>query len=101
NLQVVVRRELQTVCDRNLVEAITMLGTQHIVAVGNYATTRAQHALRDNNISNITVSTLMHPSPINPAANKGWRAIALKQLTESNVIQYFMHTKTESNDRVS
>lgn len=37
----------------------------------------------------LQISLLMHPSPVNPAANKGWREIAIKQLTESKVIQYF------------
>ncbi|XP_037782126.1 single-strand selective monofunctional uracil DNA glycosylase-like [Penaeus monodon] len=39
-------------------------------------------------ITNIEISLLMHPSPVNPAANKGWREIAIKQLTESKVIEY-------------
>lgn len=32
------------------------------------------------------VTTLMHPSPANPTANKGWETIALKQLKESGVL---------------
>lgn len=37
----------------------------------------------------LQVSTLMHPSPINPAANKGWRDIAINQLTQGGVLHYF------------
>jgi len=37
-------------------------------------------------LKNIRVEFLIHPSPASPAANSGWSDLALKTLTEINVI---------------
>ena len=82
------RRQLNTACDRALVDILRLLNIRMIVAVGKYAETRARTALREAAIDNIDVTVIMHPSPANPAANKAWSDIALAQLTQAGVLQY-------------
>ncbi|KAK8731253.1 hypothetical protein OTU49_007509 [Cherax quadricarinatus] len=88
-LKVKERARLEGICDDALVKTIKLLGVEHIVGVGNYATDRARAALLKAGMESVQVCTLMHPSPVNPAANKGWRDIAIKQLTDNNIIHYF------------
>ncbi|KAG7160736.1 single-strand selective monofunctional uracil DNA glycosylase-like [Homarus americanus] len=88
-LKVKERSSLEAICDAALVRTVELLGVEHVLGVGNYAKERAKAALRKAGLETVQVSVLMHPSPVNPAANKGWREIAIKQLTENNIIQYF------------
>ncbi|XP_045126409.1 single-strand selective monofunctional uracil DNA glycosylase-like isoform X2 [Portunus trituberculatus] len=88
-LKVKQRAALEEECDRALVEVLRLLEVQCVVGVGKYATDRTKVALRQAGIEDVQVSTLMHPSPVNPAANKGWRDIAIRQLTENRLLHYF------------
>lgn len=88
-LKVKQRTGLEEACDEALVDTVKLLQVEHVICVGNYVTDRTRKAFDKAGITNIEISLLMHPSPVNPAANKGWREIAIKQLTESKVIQYF------------
>ncbi|XP_066949038.1 single-strand selective monofunctional uracil DNA glycosylase [Macrobrachium rosenbergii] len=87
-LKVKERSDLEKICNVALVDTVKLLGVEHLVCVGNYVAEKSKLALGGAGLENIKISTLMHPSPVNPAANKGWREIAMKQLTESGVIQY-------------
>lgn len=89
DLKVKEREALEAVCNKTLIHVVELLGVEHVVGVGTYATDKACEALTEGGREDVEVSTLMHPSPINPAANKGWAKIAIKQLTESKVIKYF------------
>lgn len=88
-LRVAERSALEAECDASLVAAVQLLGVEHVVGIGKYATDRTNAALRSAGLEGIKVITLMHPSPINPAANKGWRDIAIDQLTQGGVLHYF------------
>lgn len=88
-LKVKERANLEAICDKALVEIVQLLGVEHVVGVGKYAADRAQAGLLKAGLETVKVSTLMHPSPVNPAANKGWKEIATKQLTENGIIHYF------------
>ncbi|XP_042863734.1 single-strand selective monofunctional uracil DNA glycosylase-like [Penaeus japonicus] len=88
-LKVKERAGLEEACNEALVETVKLLQVEHIIGVGKYALEQARKALEKAGITNIELSLLMHPSPVNPAANKGWREIAIKQLTESKLIEYF------------
>ncbi|XP_068240626.1 single-strand selective monofunctional uracil DNA glycosylase isoform X2 [Palaemon carinicauda] len=83
------RSGLEAICNAALVDTVKLLGIEHLVCVGNYTTEKSKLALERAGLESIKISTLMHPSPVNPAANKGWREIAIRQLTESGVIHYF------------
>lgn len=83
-----VRRQLNTACDRALVDVVRLLCIRTIVAVGKYAQCRAHTALRDAAVTDVDIAVMMHPSPASPAANKSWSEIALAQLTQAGLLQY-------------
>lgn len=83
-----VRREFHDVCDRALLQMIELLQVEVVIAVGKYVEGRTNEALKQFSKWKVNVFSIMHPSPINPAANKGkWEELALKQLKEHNVLQ--------------
>jgi len=80
------RRQLNTACDKALVDVVRLLRVRIIVAVGKYAQRRANTALRG--VADVNVAVIMHPSPANPAANKAWTEIARAQLTHAGLMDY-------------
>ena len=80
--------QINEACDAGLVELVKMLNVRAIIAVGKFVQQRASKALHNAGIMNVKVECILHPSPINPHANKGWEQIVAKQLIEMNVMQY-------------
>ncbi|CAG5129987.1 unnamed protein product [Candidula unifasciata] len=78
--------QINVLCNATLIEVVRLLKSKYVICVGKYALAQAQKALSGDEFSGITLECLMHPSPINPAANKGWADIAIKQLTEIGII---------------
>jgi single-strand selective monofunctional uracil DNA glycosylase len=56
-------------CDQALVSTVRCLGARFVVGVGAFAMRRAQVALAD---LDVTIGTVLHPSPASPKANLGW-----------------------------
>lgn len=81
---------LISICDESLYKIIKHLGIKYIVGIGNFAKTRAEKVVKAYNLSDITVVGIMHPSPINPAANKGWKNIAYQQLESYDLLKYLL-----------
>ena len=79
------RNALQEVCDRYLVMAVELLGVEWVVAVGKYAENRAKKALKGHE-GRVSVASITHPSPINPAANKDWKGLATSQLASLGLL---------------
>jgi single-strand selective monofunctional uracil DNA glycosylase len=69
-------------CDQALRDLVQELGPRHVVGVGAFACERAEEALAN---TGVRVSTILHPSPASPAANKGWSALISKQLKEVGI----------------
>lgn len=67
---------LTAVCDRALAAVIRALEPRAVVGIGRYAERRAKAVLGPE----ACVHYLTHPSPANPAANRGWPALAEKAL---------------------
>lgn len=65
------RQDLFHVCDQALARAIGELRPRLVVGIGRFAARRASEVLRDVGTE---VGAAPHPSPANPAANRGWRA---------------------------
>lgn len=94
-LRVAERRLLEEICDHSLLRVFSLLGVEHVVAVGKYAVARATAVAKrvkdegDEGVrgEGVRVHYLMHPSPINPAANKNWTALAVGTLRESGVLE--------------
>ena len=80
------RGKLEAVCDRYLGETVRTLGVEWVIGVGQYAEARAKAALEDSG-EGVKVGSVMHPSPINPAANKDWPKVVTSQLTELGLLE--------------
>lgn len=71
------RGPLEALCDEALRAAVLELKPKLVVGIGQFAAKRAQAALDGTRIA---VGDILHPSPANPQANRGWEAQAEKQL---------------------
>ncbi|XP_015908983.1 single-strand selective monofunctional uracil DNA glycosylase [Parasteatoda tepidariorum] len=84
------KKLLLDICDESLIQIINLLGVKCIVGIGKFAEDRVKKVLKTHAITNIAVIGIMHPSPINPAANKGWKNIVHQQLENSGVLKYLL-----------
>jgi single-strand selective monofunctional uracil DNA glycosylase len=57
---------------------VDVLEPRFVIGVGAFAEARARGALADRAI---TVSSILHPSPASPLANRGWAKQAEQQLS--------------------
>ncbi len=73
---------LAAACDAALREAITHLAPNHIVGLGRVAEQAATRAAGD---CGIPIGRILHPSPANPAANRGWAAACERGLGELGI----------------
>ncbi len=69
-------------CDRALQRLVEVLQPRFVVGVGAFACGRSRVALMS---TDVTVGTVLHPSPASPAANRGWAEVAERQLRELGV----------------
>ncbi|MEE6472041.1 hypothetical protein FKM82_009445 [Ascaphus truei] len=79
------RDTLLEVCDEALCQAVKTLGVKLVIGVGKFSEQRARKALASEGID-IVVKGIMHPSPRNPQANKGWDSVVQDQLQELGVL---------------
>jgi single-strand selective monofunctional uracil DNA glycosylase len=83
-LPVTEREALFAACDRHLRDVLRALEPEWVVAVGDFAFGRAQRAVLNGSPK---VGRIPHPSPANPAANRGWAGAATQQLLSLGVWQ--------------
>jgi single-strand selective monofunctional uracil DNA glycosylase len=76
------REPLFAACDRALRRSVERLCAHRVLAIGGFAEERAKHALAQ---SRLEIGRIPHPSPANPAANRGWSELALRALREQGV----------------
>jgi len=76
------RAPLFAACDEAVRQAVDILEPKHVVGIGGFAEARARSALEGYDL---TISTMLHPSPANPSANKAWAATIERQLREAGV----------------
>ncbi len=76
------RRPLLAACDEALRSSIEALAPRLVLGVGGFAESRARAAVDGLPVS---AGRLLHPSPASPAANRGWRQQAERQLAELGV----------------
>jgi single-strand selective monofunctional uracil DNA glycosylase len=53
-----------------------------VIGVGKFAERRARIALSDFKVK---IGGIIHPSPANPKANRGWEALIIKQLVNLGI----------------
>ncbi|KAK3105867.1 hypothetical protein FSP39_007377 [Pinctada imbricata] len=84
------RKRLNNICDDSLLEILCILNVKLIICLGRFVETSVKRVLKNNNLlGSIRIETLSHPSPLNRTAHSGWEPIAMQQLTDMGVIQYF------------
>ncbi len=88
DLRAAERKPLIEVCHRYLVEVVRLLGCSIIVGVGKFAQREAKAALDEAGIRGIKVESIMHPSPANPAANRGWEDVVHRELEELDILRF-------------
>jgi single-strand selective monofunctional uracil DNA glycosylase len=76
------REALTAACDEALRSVVEKLGAPLVVGVGGYAAQRATLALAG---TGIRVGRITHPSPANPAANRGWTALVDAELLQLGI----------------
>jgi single-strand selective monofunctional uracil DNA glycosylase len=70
------REPLLAACDRALARAVELLAPSVVVGVGTFARAAAERALG----ADVRIGAIPHPSPASPAANRGWAALAEREL---------------------
>jgi single-strand selective monofunctional uracil DNA glycosylase len=73
------RERLFAACDRYLCAVIDALTPEFVIGVGKFAEERARHALAGRALR---IASIPHPSPANPAANRGWSKLVDTALGE-------------------
>jgi single-strand selective monofunctional uracil DNA glycosylase len=76
------RQPLVEVCDRALRRTVEHLQPRWVIGVGAFAEGRARAALDG---LDVVIGRILHPSPANPAANRGWAEKASRELRELGV----------------
>ena len=71
------RDPLFEVCDHALSQFVNFIAPVHVLGIGKFAADRAAALLGDQ----VKVGCILHPSPANPAANRGWARRVEEQLT--------------------
>jgi single-strand selective monofunctional uracil DNA glycosylase len=71
------RKPLQEICDHALRRTIEYFKPRYVVGVGKFAEKRARAAIVDRKVK---IGVIIHPSPANPQANRGWESLMAKQL---------------------
>ena len=69
-------------CDGYLRRLVEILCPSWVVGVGAFAESRAKVALGG---MEVRIGKVLHPSPASPAANRGWAAIATRQLQDQGI----------------
>ncbi len=67
------REALFEICNQALRDTVALTRASKVIGIGRFAEKRASAALVGLDVS---VSTMLHPSPASPAANKGWAEAA-------------------------
>jgi single-strand selective monofunctional uracil DNA glycosylase len=80
-LPVAERDFLFEICDQALRKVVDVLEPEHVLGVGKFGEQRARAALEGN----LSIGSILHPSPASPAANRGWAQQVEKQLAELGI----------------
>ncbi|MEM6798697.1 MAG: uracil-DNA glycosylase family protein [Planctomycetota bacterium] len=75
------RKALGAACDAHLAALLAACQPEWVVGVGRYA----EQCLTSVTADGVKVTSVLHPSPASPAANRGWAAAATRQLVDAGV----------------
>lgn len=94
-----IKKLLQEKCDEHLRKVVKLLQIKYVIGVGKYAEERAKVALKELDGGwEVFVCSIMHPSPINPAANRppGWSEHAKEQLRKLELLDVITGRSSQS-----
>ena len=75
------KEPLFAACNRHLVSLIEAFEPEWVVGVGAFAEGQAQSALAERiEAGTLQIGRVLHPSPANPRANRGWAEAAREEL---------------------
>ena len=96
DLELETRNLILKFCDDALKSVIELYQVQHVVGIGRFAEMRTKKVLEANNIPNVKVHFMVHPSPASAVANRGWSELAMKSLKEAQI--YDIVFRAEKNE---
>ena len=73
------REPLYAACDRHLRRVVRALDPEWVIGIGAFARERAERLLAGQGVHTASV---LHPSPANPRANRGWSELVHAELRE-------------------
>ena len=73
---------LQDLCDLHLKKVVAALEPEFLIGVGGFARKRFELLFASTGVQ---IGSILHPSPASPAANLGWDAAVVRQLTQLGV----------------
>lgn len=76
------RAALEHLCDAYLADILELIDPEILIGVGKYAQTKLEKV---NTKDGRVISSIIHPSPGNPQANKGWNEKTTDKLIELGV----------------
>ena len=80
------RNALTKICDEHLIKVIKIMEPEFLIGIGRYAEKNLKRVIESMEGSkNYKISSILHPSPANPHANRGWAEAVTKQLIEQGV----------------
>jgi single-strand selective monofunctional uracil DNA glycosylase len=77
------REALYEICDQSLAKLVDAIEAKTLVAIGGFAEKRAKAAC--SRWPEVRVVSVLHPSPANPRANRGWAAEVQKDLSAAGI----------------
>ncbi len=80
------RGVLTDICDTHLKKVISIMKPEYLIGVGKYAEKNLLRVVESMDDSGkYKVFSILHPSPANPHANRGWADAVTRQLTEQGI----------------
>jgi single-strand selective monofunctional uracil DNA glycosylase len=76
------KQVLFELCDAHLRAVVTLLKPEWVVAIGDFAATRAKANFENEAVR---LGRILHPSPANPTANRDWSGRVTRQLQDLGV----------------
>ncbi|MFN3201381.1 MAG: uracil-DNA glycosylase family protein [Bradymonadia bacterium] len=77
------REPMDAACDKALRRTVEYFQPKHVIGVGKYAEKKAKAVVGDLDVQ---ISSVPHPSPASPLANRGWAPLMTKALTEAEIL---------------
>lgn len=83
--------QVDAACQRHLVRLIELLRPRCLIGVGGYALKQLEIAAQQFPDRQLTLGTMLHPSPASPIANRSWPQKPRQQLCELFLQAHLLH----------